>query len=153
LNPTLCHRDVKSFNFLGTLTFIASDACNVCKIQAGFFCSCVVDSQLNAKIADLELGSKSVQMTFAAANRRNSQIGTSNEQAMALARAQAERQKELAFENIVSNVDDDSRATVGDGEAVEEGRDSEYDGDIVVVEDLLANWIAPEVCEFKVFRL
>jgi hypothetical protein len=112
-----------------------------------------VDSQLNAKIADLELGSKSVQMTFAAANRRNSQIGTSNEQAMALARAQAERQKELAFENIVSNVDDESRATVGDGQAVEEGRDSEYDGDIVVVEDLLANWIAPEVCEFKVFRL
>lgn len=41
--PPLCHRDVKSFNFLGTLNYF----------WLQFF---IVDGQLNAKIADLELG-------------------------------------------------------------------------------------------------
>ena len=64
-----------------------------------------VDSQLNAKIADLELGSSALRLDFATTRaslvQRDSEVGRASE--------------------------------------------SEFDGDIVIVEDLLANWLAPEV--------
>lgn len=47
LNKNVVHRDIKSMNFLGLLFVFSLCLCNL---------TCAVDSQLNAKLADLELG-------------------------------------------------------------------------------------------------
>lgn len=103
-DPTLCHRDVKSFNFL-------------------------VDAQLNVKIADLELGTSDTKTSsLRHTMETDSRVSARSSSRWSL-RSQGgtdEKDSELSSESDTSG--------------------------IVVVEDLLANWMAPEVIRNRRFQ-
>jgi hypothetical protein len=94
-----------------------------------------VDHQLNAKIADLELGSKSMHIDF------NASRGKGYNQVQHSARTQQKINNQISRESLMSI----TNVVINDDENALTTRESEYDKDYVIVEDLLANWIAPEV--------
>lgn len=109
-DPNLCHRDVKSFNFL-------------------------VDSQFTVKIADLELGIRDLE-----SSSNNNQARKQSKKSTTSGAS--------ALQSIVAAHDDN-----------DEDDDSEYnnkakapDEDQVQVDQMLANWMAPEVIREKYFQ-
>ncbi len=93
-----------------------------------------VDDQLNAKIADLELGSSSLEINF----QRHQKSRNSTYVSRSWSLFDSERDKSKMISGVqISNLDSTT------GESDNESRD--FDSDVVVVEDLLAHWLAPEV--------